>query len=76
MNDNQSNGTPGAAPTELKPVIVWMSVLTDAPPAPANAMVESAIKCAVAALQTDDRQTKLSLLAAAGRYANGARGDQ
>ncbi|HQT53583.1 MAG TPA: hypothetical protein PKX06_08885 [Phenylobacterium sp.] len=76
MNDNRTDGSPGAGPTELKPVIVWTPVLAAEPTAPANAMEESAIRCAVAALQTDDRQAKLSLLAAAGRYANGARGDQ
>lgn len=72
VNDNRTDGSPGAGPTELKPVIVWTPVLTELASAPANAMEESAIKCAVAALQTDDRPTMLSLLAAAGRYARGA----
>ena len=76
MNDNRSDGSRGAQPSELKPVIMWTPVLTADARATFNAMEESAIRCAVAALQSDDRKTKLSLLAAAGRYANGARGDQ
>jgi hypothetical protein len=72
MNDNRKDPTTPAV-TRRIPVVTWLNVVAEGLNEPRNKMEEAAVNCAAAALQTDDAWERLALLAAAGRYARGAR---